>query len=92
MSASSASVADVIPIVCVLKRILSRENEADQGITTMKSTLLDAVNRRFNEGNPSHYTPLQPCWIHVTKTGKGISVYFILAYLFSCLVCVCVCL
>ncbi|CAM4654772.1 unnamed protein product [Leuciscus chuanchicus] len=49
VSASSASVADVIPIVCVLKRVLSRENEADQGIKTMKSTLLDAVNRRFND-------------------------------------------
>ncbi|XP_077063451.1 zinc finger BED domain-containing protein 4-like [Siphateles boraxobius] len=49
VSASSASLADVIPVVCVLKRVLSRENEDDQGIKTMKSTLLDAVNRRFND-------------------------------------------
>lgn len=49
VSGSSTSVADVIPIVCVLKRVLIRENKADQGIKTMKSTLLDLVNRRFNE-------------------------------------------
>lgn len=45
VSGSSTSVADVIPIVCVLKRVLIRENKAK----TMKSTLLDLVNRRFNE-------------------------------------------
>ncbi|XP_051571231.1 zinc finger BED domain-containing protein 4-like [Myxocyprinus asiaticus] len=51
-TASSASVADVIPIVCVLKHVLSQENEADQAIKMidlMKSTLLDAVNRCFND-------------------------------------------
>ncbi|CAI5678562.1 zinc finger BED domain-containing protein 4-like [Oreochromis niloticus] len=47
VSASSSSASDVIPIVCVLKRVLSRENEADEGIKKMKGTLLEAVNRRF---------------------------------------------
>lgn len=49
MSSSSASVADVIPIVTVLKHALTRENEADEGIKTMKGTLLEAVNRRFRD-------------------------------------------
>ncbi|KAK0131747.1 Zinc finger BED domain-containing protein 4 [Merluccius polli] len=47
ISSSTASTADVIPAITVLKRILSREGEADAGIRTMKKTLLDAVNRRF---------------------------------------------
>lgn len=44
VSASSASASDVIPIVSFLKRILSRENEADDGIKTMNRTLLETVN------------------------------------------------
>ena len=47
VSSSSASASDVIPIVQVLKRFLSRPNEADEGIRTMKGTLLEAVRRRF---------------------------------------------
>ena len=48
LSSSSASAADVIPAVTVLRRLLHKETEADQGIKTMKSTLLDAVNSRFS--------------------------------------------
>ncbi|XP_035800443.2 zinc finger BED domain-containing protein 4-like [Amphiprion ocellaris] len=44
---SSSSASDVIPIVRVLKRLLSRPEEADEGIRTMKGTLLEAVRRRF---------------------------------------------
>ncbi|XP_076828944.1 zinc finger BED domain-containing protein 4-like [Brachyhypopomus gauderio] len=49
VSSSSSSASDVIPIVCVLKRFLSRENEDDEGIKKMKSILLEAVNRRFRD-------------------------------------------
>lgn len=47
VSSSSASASDVIPIVQVLKRLLSQPQEADEGIRTMKGTLLEAVRRRF---------------------------------------------
>ncbi len=49
VSSSSASVADVIRNITVFKRALTRENEADEGIKTMKATLLEAVNRRFRD-------------------------------------------
>lgn len=48
VSSSTGSAADVIPAVTVLKRILAKENEADSGIKTMKTTLLQAVNKRFS--------------------------------------------
>uniref|UniRef100_A0AAQ5XRY5 Uncharacterized protein n=2 Tax=Amphiprion ocellaris TaxID=80972 RepID=A0AAQ5XRY5_AMPOC len=47
VSASSASASDVIPVVQVLKRLLSRPEEADEEIRTIKGTLLEAVRRRF---------------------------------------------
>ncbi|KAK7888961.1 hypothetical protein WMY93_024521 [Mugilogobius chulae] len=49
VSSESATCADVIPAKTVLKRVLSREDNSDQGIRTMKSTLLEAVNQRFSE-------------------------------------------
>lgn len=49
VSAETATAADVIPAITVLKRVLSREQSTDQGIKTMKSTLLEAVDRRFSE-------------------------------------------
>ncbi|XP_035811793.1 zinc finger BED domain-containing protein 4-like [Amphiprion ocellaris] len=47
VSSSSPSASDVIPMVQVLKRLLSRPEEADEGIRTIKGTLLEAVRRRF---------------------------------------------
>ncbi|KAJ8353183.1 hypothetical protein SKAU_G00207500 [Synaphobranchus kaupii] len=47
LSSSSALAADVIPTVTVLKRLLAQVNEANQGIKTLKSTLLESMNRRF---------------------------------------------
>ncbi|KAJ8381100.1 hypothetical protein SKAU_G00018780 [Synaphobranchus kaupii] len=49
VSAETATAADVIPAITVLKRVLSREHSTDQGIKTMKSTLLEAVERRFSQ-------------------------------------------
>lgn len=49
VSSSPASASDVIPIVSVLKCILSRKNKADDRITTMNRALLEAVNRRFRD-------------------------------------------
>ena len=48
VSAATASAADVIPAITVLKRHLSREESTDAGIKTMKSTLLEAVTERFD--------------------------------------------
>nr|XP_020456691.1 zinc finger BED domain-containing protein 4-like [Monopterus albus] len=48
MEVSSASASDVILIVCVLKRALRREDPADEGAKTMKTTLFEAVDRRFS--------------------------------------------
>ncbi|KAJ8004519.1 hypothetical protein DPEC_G00137120 [Dallia pectoralis] len=39
--------AEVIPSFTVLKCLLARENEGDTGIQTMKTTLLEAVQKRF---------------------------------------------
>ncbi|KAG7479494.1 zinc finger BED domain-containing protein 4-like [Solea senegalensis] len=47
ISSSTSSAAEVIPSVTVLKRLLARENEGDTGIKTMKTILLEAVQRRF---------------------------------------------
>ncbi|XP_047222504.1 zinc finger BED domain-containing protein 4-like [Girardinichthys multiradiatus] len=44
---STASAADVIPSVMVLKRILTKETAADHGVKTTKDTLLEAVTKRF---------------------------------------------
>ncbi|KAJ4944106.1 hypothetical protein JOQ06_012652 [Pogonophryne albipinna] len=48
VSAATASAADVIPAITVLKRHLSREESTDAGIKTMKRTLLEAVTERFD--------------------------------------------
>ncbi|KAI7792535.1 putative zinc finger BED domain-containing protein 4-like [Triplophysa rosa] len=49
VSSSFAFASDVIPSVIVLKRILTRQTETDEGIKSMKGTLLEAVNRRFRD-------------------------------------------
>ncbi|KAK0131372.1 Zinc finger BED domain-containing protein 4 [Merluccius polli] len=49
VSAETATAADVIPAIKVLKRVLYREHSTDQGIKMMKSTLLEAVGRRFSQ-------------------------------------------
>ncbi|KAI2648014.1 Zinc finger BED domain-containing protein 4 [Labeo rohita] len=49
VSATSATTADVIPSVHVLVRFLSKASEDEQGVQTMKATLLDAVHRRFRD-------------------------------------------
>ncbi|XP_061128956.1 zinc finger BED domain-containing protein 4-like [Syngnathus typhle] len=51
ISSSDASVADVIPLIAALKRLLSKEVETDHGVKTIKSTLLESVKRRFTESN-----------------------------------------
>ena len=48
VSAATASAADVIPAITVLKRHLSPEESTDAGIKTMKSTLLEVVTERFD--------------------------------------------
>ncbi|KAI4810657.1 hypothetical protein KUCAC02_013595, partial [Chaenocephalus aceratus] len=48
VSAATASAADVIPAITVLKRHLSRKESTDAGIKTMKRTLLEAVTERFD--------------------------------------------
>ncbi|KAG1930242.1 zinc finger BED domain-containing protein [Pimephales promelas] len=46
---SQRSVSDAITIaVTVLKRLLAKEGDGDAGIKTMKKTLLQAVNNRFD--------------------------------------------
>ncbi|XP_016392202.1 zinc finger BED domain-containing protein 4-like isoform X1 [Sinocyclocheilus rhinocerous] len=47
VSRETATAADVIPAITVLRRVLSREDDDDQGIKTMKRTLLEAVEKRF---------------------------------------------
>ncbi|KAL1276283.1 hypothetical protein QQF64_035906 [Cirrhinus molitorella] len=48
VSRESATAADVTPAgKTVLRRVLSREDDDDQGIKTMKRTLLEAVEKRF---------------------------------------------
>ncbi|XP_061129317.1 zinc finger BED domain-containing protein 4-like [Syngnathus typhle] len=64
ISSFDASVADVIPLIAALKRLLSKEVETDHGVKTIKSTLLESVKRRFTESNddPLHFiaTVLDP--------------------------------
>ncbi|XP_050953902.1 zinc finger BED domain-containing protein 4 [Labeo rohita] len=47
ISSSTSSVVEVIPSVTVLKWLLARESQEDTGIKTMKTTLLEAVKKRF---------------------------------------------
>lgn len=49
ISSATSTAADVIPAVTVLQRLLGENTGADSGIKTMKSTLLQAVNRRFSD-------------------------------------------
>ncbi|KAJ8380963.1 hypothetical protein SKAU_G00017410 [Synaphobranchus kaupii] len=49
VSAETATAADVISAITVLKRVLSREHSTDQGIKTVKSTLLEAVEKSFSQ-------------------------------------------
>nr|XP_023657625.1 zinc finger BED domain-containing protein 4-like [Paramormyrops kingsleyae] len=48
ISSATSTTADAIPAITVLKRLLSKESSTDSGIKTMKSTLLQAVDRRFS--------------------------------------------
>ncbi len=48
ISSLKSSVADVIPSVSALKRLLERESDSDHGVKTSKQTLLEAVVRRFS--------------------------------------------
>ncbi len=54
VSSSDALASDVIPAVTVLQRLLLKQMDEDHGIKTMKSTLHDALQRRFSnmEQNP----------------------------------------
>ncbi|KAI4903951.1 hypothetical protein NFI96_023416, partial [Prochilodus magdalenae] len=54
VSFSDALVSDVIPVITVLQRQLFKETDEEQGIKTMTSTLLTAVQKRFAdmEQNP----------------------------------------
>lgn len=45
ISSATSTAADVIPAITVLKRLLAEDNNTDSG---MKSTLLEAVKRRFS--------------------------------------------
>lgn len=47
-SSAEASAADVVPAVVALTRLLGRPSDTDRGVQTTKTTLLEAVNRRFN--------------------------------------------
>lgn len=57
ISSHSATTADVIPSVVALKRLLSKAAETDSGVRTAKSTLLEAVNDRFEStsSEPLYY-------------------------------------
>ncbi|KAI4824283.1 hypothetical protein KUCAC02_012806 [Chaenocephalus aceratus] len=48
VSNATASAADVIPAITVLKRHLSRKESTDAGIKIMKRTLLEAVTEHFD--------------------------------------------
>lgn len=56
VSSSTATAADIISAITVLLRFLSRETDEDQGVRTMKGTLLAAVKARFgdSESNPNY--------------------------------------
>uniref|UniRef100_A0A8C1CSZ4 FCP1 homology domain-containing protein n=1 Tax=Cyprinus carpio carpio TaxID=630221 RepID=A0A8C1CSZ4_CYPCA len=54
VSSSDALASDIIPAVTVLQRLLLKQMDEDHRIKTMKSTSLDALQRRFSnmEQNP----------------------------------------
>ncbi|XP_063738091.1 zinc finger BED domain-containing protein 4-like [Eleginops maclovinus] len=47
ISSSSATAADVIPSIKALTRLLEKTADSDHGVKTSKTTLLEAVRRRF---------------------------------------------
>lgn len=49
ISASEASAADVIPSVRALTRLLRKDVDTDRGVKTTKTTLLEAINKRFDQ-------------------------------------------
>ena len=49
ISSSEASVADVIPSVRALRRLLSKAADTDHAVKTTKTALLESVNKRFSE-------------------------------------------
>ncbi len=49
ISSSTATAADVIPSIIALKRLLKKSTEMDHGVKTVKSTLLEAVEKRFSD-------------------------------------------
>ncbi|XP_067300896.1 zinc finger BED domain-containing protein 4-like [Pseudorasbora parva] len=51
ISSSDASVADIIPLLAALKRLLNKEAETDHGVKTTKSALLEAVSTRFSQAD-----------------------------------------
>uniref|UniRef100_A0A1A7XZU5 HAT C-terminal dimerisation domain-containing protein n=1 Tax=Iconisemion striatum TaxID=60296 RepID=A0A1A7XZU5_9TELE len=48
ISRATATAAGVIPAIQALKRLLTKTVPTDQGVKTSKSTLLDAVTKRFD--------------------------------------------
>lgn len=49
VSSAGASAADVIPSVSALRRLLSKEADTVHGVKRTKTTLLEAVNKRFHQ-------------------------------------------
>ncbi|KAM4559372.1 zinc finger BED domain-containing protein 4 [Odontesthes bonariensis] len=49
ISSAKASAADVIPSFAALTRLLKKEVETDHGVKTMKTALLEALDRRFSQ-------------------------------------------
>ncbi|XP_046895358.1 zinc finger BED domain-containing protein 4-like [Hypomesus transpacificus] len=49
MCSATATTAEVIPSVQALKRLLRKETSSDHGVKSSKQTLLEEVNRRFND-------------------------------------------
>ncbi|QQP36332.1 Uncharacterized protein FKW44_021398, partial [Caligus rogercresseyi] len=49
ISSAKASAADVIPSLAALTRLLKKDVETDHGVKTMKTALLEALNRRFDQ-------------------------------------------
>lgn len=54
ISSSNASASDVIPSVKALIRFLEKTEDSDHGVKTSKSTLLEAVKRRFADIESQH--------------------------------------
>ncbi|CAH2277341.1 Hypothetical predicted protein [Pelobates cultripes] len=53
INSTNASVAEVIPLIAALKRLLGKEVQTDHGVKIAKSTLLEAVKRfQDTESNP----------------------------------------